>query len=205
MASFYDLFSDQAMQRRRSRLGGVPFTAEELQAFRTGNPIAAGPEQAANPQPQFQPVSSLPGQTNVDASIGSLALEGLQNWVTNQRLAGTSFLPTPTPMLNYREERDPNTGDYVSRSYEAEWSGVPDAIRTAQQMYLEPIVGRANASIASENATRERVRAATQPFQQYSAPRLSRSFNPSTGQSMTSLVNDSLPMPFIPLSAYYRA
>lgn len=195
MALAYNPFSEDGRQRRLTD----PQPYSSYPAGANVNPGAVG---QANPNPQTVPVESLPNQLNVDEGAAYPINEAFLEWSRQRQQAGTGFLPVPTPYMTYQQERDPVTGDYISRGYEADWSGVPGAVQNLQQLYMEPIVGRANRSIQDENAQRERVRQVAQP-QYYDTERSVQNIDPITGRSYTTFVPQQGIKPFFPIESLF--
>ena len=156
----------------------------------------------ANPTPVREPVASLPNQLNVDENQAYPIYEDFAEGYIDRLDAGLGFVPLPTPMLTATSERDPTNADYLSRGYEGDWSGVQPWLRPMQELFLEPVVGRQNASIEALNAERERVRQVTQPVS-YGTERAVQNVNPQTGQSYTTFTPTTKIQPFFPVDALY--
>ena len=197
MALAYNPFSKEEIDRRAQEQ-----QARQQQSVFSQLPAGTVPPPVANAQPQFSPITSLPNQLNIDESVAFPVNEAFRDWHINRAKQGLGDIPVPTPFLTYDQQRNAETGDYGSRSFSGDFAGVPPEVAALQRMYLEPVVGRQNASIAGENAARAEVRAAAQP-QQYTSNRLVNIFDPTTGRSMYQLAPTTQLKPFLPLAAQF--
>jgi len=195
MALAFNPFSEEGRDKRLA--GPQPYS--QFPAGASVNPAAVP---AANPTPQTQAVESLPNQLNVDESVAYPVNEAFLDWYGDRAEAGTGFLPVPTPYMTFQEERNQDNGDYVSRGFQADWSGVPDPVRDLQQLYMEPVVGRLNRSIQDENAERQRVRDVTQPVT-YQTERAVQNIDPLTGRSFTTFTPKTEYQPFFPVQSLF--
>jgi hypothetical protein len=197
MALAFNPFSKEEIDRRTQEQ-----QARQQASVFSQVPAGTVPPPVANPQPQFSPITSLPNQLNIDESLAVPINEDFRDWYVNRAEQGLGGIPVPTPFLNYQQERDPTTGDYISRNLTGDFAGVPPEVAALQRMYLEPQIGRLNASMAGENAARAEVRAASEP-QQYTSNRLVNTFDPMTGRSVYQLAPTTQLKPFLPLSSQF--
>lgn len=195
MALAFNPFSEEARDRRLA--GPQPYS--QFPAGASVNPAAVP---AANPTPETTAVESLPNQLNVDESVAFPVNEAFVDWYTDRAEAGTGFLPVPTPYMTFQEERNQDNGDFISRGFQADWSGVPDPVRDLQQLYMEPVVGRLNRSIQDENAERKRVREVAQPVT-YQTQRPVQNVDPLTGRTFTTFVDQTEYQPFFPIQSLF--
>ena len=195
MALAFNPFTEDG---RRLRLG-QPAPYSQYPSGASVNPAAVS---AANPTPQMSDVGSLPNQLNVDEGAAYPINEAFLEWYTDRANAGTGFLPVPTPYMTYQEQRDQANGDYLSRGFQADWSGVPEPVSNLQQLYLEPVVGRLNRSIEDENAQRKKVRDVAKPVT-YQTERAVQNIDPQTGRSFTTFVPQTGYQPFFPVESLY--
>lgn len=144
--------------------------------------------QVDNPSPQQEVVGSQANQLQPDMNIGRQVYEPFQDGYIDLLNSGLGFMGLPTPQLTATSERDQTNGDYISQGYTGDWSGVQDWLRPMQELFLEPVVGRQNASIAAMNAERERVRQVTQP-QTYQTQREVQNIDPQTGRRFSTFVD----------------
>lgn len=184
---------------RRRRLVSGPQPYSQYPAGASVNPVAL-PQ--SNPDPQMEEVTSQPNQLNLAEGEAYPINEAFLEWYQDRDNAGTGFLPVPTPYMTYQQERDQENGDYLSRGFQADWSGVPQPVSDLQQFYLEPVVGRLNRSIQDENAERQKVRDVMQP-QSYMTEREVRNVNPQTGQSYSTFAPQRGYQPFFPVESLF--
>jgi len=198
MAFAFNPFSEEGRSKRLS--GPQPYS--QFPAGASVNPAAVP---VANPTPETQAVESLPNQLNVDEGVAYPINEAFLNWYQERDDAGLGFLDVPAPYMTAQTERvqeGENAGDYIGYGFEADWSGVPEPVRDMQQLYMEPIVGRLNRSVADTNAERARVREVMQP-QTYQTERAVQNVDPLTGRSYTTFVPQTAYQPFFPVESLY--
>ena len=196
MALAFNPFSKEGRDRRLNT-GPQPYSQ-----FPSGASVNLAAVPAANPTPETVAVESLPNQLNVDESVAFPVNEAFVDWYTDRAEAGTGFLPVPTPYMTFQEERNQDNGDFISRGFQADWSGVPDPVRDLQQLYMEPVVGRLNRSIQDENAERQRVRDVAQPVT-YQTERAVQNVDPLTGRTFTTFVPQTEYQPFFPIQSLF--
>lgn len=196
MALAYNPFSKEEIDRRAQA------QAAQQQSVFSQIPAGQVPPPVSNPEPMAAPITSLPNQLNVDEAQFFPINEAFRDWHINRAKQGLGDVPVPTPYLTYNQERDAETGDYLSRSFTGDFAGVPSPVEALQRAYLEPVVGRANRSISDENAARAEVVAASQP-QSYESNRLVNTFDPQTGRSFYRLVPQTQLKPFLPQAAKF--
>jgi hypothetical protein len=156
-----DLFTETGRKSRSkntARLLGLPQQDDLQGAFGVYDSTPAQSIAPVDNAGAEVPVESFQNQINPDASVAFPVMEGFQEYITGAMRNGTDFLGTPSPYLNYEQEVDQQTGDAISRSLAADYSGVPDAVRAMSELYLEPISGRLNRSISDENAARKKAK-----------------------------------------------
>ena len=195
MAFDYDPFDPRNYGRRQQSAGRL---SQNVAISAGGRPSDYTP--VSNGVSQSTPVTYQPGQINLDESLGASLMAGFEDALQRRERQGIGWMPMPSPYLAFRENRDPTTGDYVSRSLEADYSGIDPAIQQMYQFYLEPIAGRLNRSIADENRVRQQTREGTK-FQSYKQPRMREKM--VGGQTVYEIVDDDLYQPnFAPNSLY---
>jgi hypothetical protein len=198
MAFDYDPFDPNNYGRRSQSAGRL---SQNVTISAGGRPSGYAP--VSSGAPQSSPVTYQPGQINLDESLGAPLMAGLQDSLQRRDRQGIGWMPLPSPYLSFREQRDPKTGDYLSRSLEADYSGMDPAMQQMYQFYLEPIAGRLNRSIADENRVRQQTRAGTQ-FQSYQQPRMKETLRPD-GTTQYDIVEDTLYQPNFAPNALYGA
>ena len=196
MTMAFNPFSEEG---RRNRLSG-PKPYSQYPGGASVNPDAVP---VANPDPVMADVSSLPNQINLDESVAYPINEAFLDYYKDRDDSGLGWLDTPAPFMTWQEERD-NSGDFVSRGLQADWSGVDEPVRNLQQFYAEPLIGRANRSIYDENLNRELVRNAMNPADlAYQTEREVRNVDPLTGRSYSTFVPETRYQPFFPVESLY--
>lgn len=198
MAFDYDPFDPNNYGQRSQSAGRLSQNVAISAGGRPSNytPVSSGAAQSL-------PVTYQPGQINVDESLGAPLMAGFQDALQRRDRQGIGWLPPPTPYLSFHENRDPKTGDFISRSLDADYSGMDPAFQQMYQMYLEPIAGRLNRSIADENRVRQQTRAGTQ-FQTYKQPRMKETLRPD-GTTQYDIIEDDLYQPNFAPNALYGA
>lgn len=120
------------------------------------------------------------------------------DWFMERQQQGLGFVPIPQPIASFHEQRDPTTGDYTSRSFDFDFSGVPDPVANVMRLSIPELNRQAGGQLANINAIRGNVRNAM-PLQgqQYEQPRMVQKFDPITGNSTFELVNSTQYRPFM--------
>lgn len=80
------------------------------------------------------------------------------DWLAQRQQSGAGFAPIPQPIASYREERDPETGDYTQMSYGFDYAGVPTPVANVMRL-SEPELNRQTSALRNQmNGIRSGVR-----------------------------------------------
>lgn len=121
-----------------------------------------------------------------------------EDWFMERQQQGLGFMPVPQPIASFREQRDPTTGDYLSRSFDFDFSGVPTPVANIMKLSVPELNRQTSGQLANINAIRGGVRSALPiDSQKYEQPRMVQKFDPYTGNSTFELVNSTQYRPFM--------